>query len=511
MTLKPLFALRCWKQHRKKWLLLFFLLIPWACKQRQSFSDPTAVPEFRKVIGPAVPWRFEDEVDEAKAKRSMAYRRGQAWAIVRSMTKNVSIGVGDGLPGFKPDAPSVMPLWQTFYESDEFLEMFSRLYVRLGPDGRRSKARFCPADLDVVFQQHAGRTLRGWTPELLEQRLSQIKTAKDVLGVSGRGVTLFSPGILRHYLENYNEVLACQDHLAQWKPETKTSRDDNFTPCFRTEFPGPPTAADKNTDRLEHCELQGGSGHNAAGTAVAIKSTWHAVGTAEVAVFDTSAEGMRRLLNGKGEWTPERTVSDKTLSAQDVFTIQLKPNNREYQLHGIHFTTKDVRDWMWITLWWSPEPDTDFGADRPKDFAGTPWANYKMCVTSHFEEADPAPWSHYEKTHPDLASALKVVHEWGGPYTWCSNPYTELGLGNAKTNCVGCHQHAGVALNTDEIFLDDPSDPKNPERRAKFPHNSRKQIRQNFPGDYLWSFSHGPDFFEAKIRGKTYEVDLTDR
>jgi len=486
------------------------------CKQRVAVSDPKATPEDRRVIGAGVPWRLDPPVDEPLTFNDMEYRRARAWDIVKSMTIEVPIGAnGELIPGFAPTGGKPqLPIWQTFYESEEFLEMMSRLYIGFGKDNRKAKARFCPADLEQIFAKHAKRSLRGWTAELLEQRLSQIQSAEQGRVVSGRGVPLFSPGLVRHLLDNYGPILECSRFPRDdFGP---TGRLDNHSRCYRDEFPGVHGAEHTAKDEgLEHCTGENGetprSDPTVAGTAVAIKSTWHAVGTADVAVFDTSAEGMRKLLTGTGEWQPARTVKDGSIPADKVYTIQLKPSERKYQLHGIHFTTKDVRDWMWVSLWWSPEPDEDFGADRPAEFAGTPWANYKMCVTSHFEERDPAPWSHYERSHPSLAAALKVTHEWGAPYTWCSGPYTELGVGNAKTNCIGCHQHAGTPQNTDDIFLDVPTDPANAARRAKFPHNSRSQVRRNFPGEYLWSFSHGPDFFESRIRGKTYEVDLTDR
>ncbi|NIS36800.1 MAG: hypothetical protein GWN73_40355, partial [Actinobacteria bacterium] len=45
-----------------------------------------------------------------------------------------------------------------------------------------------------------------------------------------------------------------------------------------------------------------------------------------------------------------------------------------------------------------------------------------------------------------LASALRAAA--GGP-SWCSNPYIEHGRGNARTNCIGCHQHGGSEVFTD--------------------------------------------------------------
>src|SRR5690606_5877331 len=102
---------------------------------------------------------------------------------------------------------------------------------------------------------------------------------------------------------------------------------------------------------------------------------------------------------------------------------------------------------------------------------------------------------------------LKAVHSFhahepataiqaqASPSTWCSNPYIELGQGNARTNCIGCHQHAGSELLGEDTLTDE----------RQFPATGRKLVRKNFPTDYLWSFSMPPDDFSGRIdeiRGK---------
>ena len=84
-------------------------------------------------------------------------------------------------------------------------------------------------------------------------------------------------------------------------------------------------------------------------------------------------------------------------------------------------------------------------------------------------------------------------------------------LGNARTNCIGCHQHAGTGELSEHVFLDDPSDPDNAQRRARFPHGSRSQVRLNFPGDYLWSFAESPDYFQLEINEVIGNYEATDR
>ena len=82
-----------------------------------------------------------------------------------------------------------------------------------------------------------------------------------------------------------------------------------------------------------------------------------------------------------------------------------------------------------------------------------------------------------------LARALGATHAGVGGPTWCSNPYIERGAGNAATNCVGCHQHAGTRLVSEDILAD----------RDAFPDFSRPELRQSFPTDYVFSVRTGDD------------------
>jgi hypothetical protein len=174
--------------------------------------------------------------------------------------------------------------------------------------------------------------------------------------------------------------------------------------------------------------------------------------------------------------------------------------------------TKDIKHWLLISLWWSPHPDEDFGEDRPDSLRGMGvWSNYKMCVVSDYAETAENPAVESRKLgFNSLANSMEVVQLNAGGDSWCANPYIELGQGNTRTNCIGCHQHSGTAVSPVEVFLDDPKDSKNAARRAAFPGNGRRQVRKNFPHDYLWSIGTSPDTFEATIAAKAQEIDLLD-
>jgi hypothetical protein len=216
--------------------------------------------------------------------------------------------------------------------------------------------------------------------------------------------------------------------------------------------------------------------------AVVVKADWRRVlPDMPLAVYDTSAAGLTRRLTPAGgfAWGEGDGLADP--GEGDIYTATLA-NGNTYRLAALHIMTKELDHWQWVTLWWSPADtaDADFGADRPAAIAalGGPWRHYKMCTTTAFAEQDPRPDGGYGATAPTLGAALAAVHS---PISWCSNPYLELGAGNADTNCLGCHQHAGTAI-LPEAILADP---------VLFPVHGRQIVRNNFPSDYSWTVDHG--------------------
>jgi hypothetical protein len=191
----------------------------------------------------------------------------------------------------------------------------------------------------------------------------------------------------------------------------------------------------------------------------------------------------------QGLWLDGQAVSEDRLGPESVFTITTQPSGATFRLLALHIMTKDLGQWLWITLWWSPDPDSDFGADRPASLPA-PWSQYKMCVVSDFTDA----------TEDGLSS--------------CSNPYFERGRGNTRTNCIGCHQHAGRAtderlaasgrpLTIEDSFFDEPVPPDaddatarrieadNRQRRERYPEHGRTRLGDLVPGDYVFSLVRG--------------------
>jgi len=187
-------------------------------------------------------------------------------------------------------------------------------------------------------------------------------------------------------------------------------------------------------------------------SAVVAKAAWRrAEFGIEVPVFDTSPSALAAQ-RARGEWQPDAMVADPP--AEVMYTVRL-PNDNRFRLTGLHIMTRELEHWVWVSLWWSPVPDEDLGRDRPDTIHGV-WQNYKMCVVTSFTEESDDP-------------------------SWCSNPYLERGAGNANTNCVGCHQHAGTTLLSGDILSD----------MHRFPRNGRIAVRETFPSDYVFAIRQG--------------------
>jgi len=173
--------------------------------------------------------------------------------------------------------------------------------------------------------------------------------------------------------------------------------------------------------------------------------------------------------------------------------------------------TKELRHWVWITLWWSDTPNEDFGADRPAlpDNVNPVWANYKLGVVVDYREQDPDPGTHFPQ-HPSLVDSIEATT---GPYTWLSNPYIEHGRGNARTNCIGCHQHGG-AVNGPDLNGDGQEELLELEmvvdNSVLYPANGREQMRNVFPADYLWS-TQRVDNLAQVFRSEAGNFDFMDQ
>lgn len=462
-------------------------------------KDPSseASPEGRLLIGRGkdyVPIQADSQQLFDRLEASMVERRRVAWKIVEDMLEPQPLTVNG--------VTYQVPLWLTWYEgaqsdvseANNEVGVKIRLYFhelalcRADPNCRKTNEELAREVVADSTNKNLVRTLR---TDNFEQRLRQFDDgAAPVAGHVGQGFTLFSPSFVEHVLAQAKGIEQCLEPANAKRAEAPPRSPTQFSHCI-DEFPRSAVMV-----KTEWIEFDQGGRDN-----------------------DTSAGAMRTLLGQNDRaWPMPRTVP---LNERNIYSVRATDGST-YALRSIHFSTKDTREWTWISLWWSPRPNEDFGADRPASLArynDRVWSNYKMCVTTAFEEKDPAPWRAFETSHPTLAAALKSTHEAlaaqteAAPYdrvtSWCSNPNIENHINNQKTNCIGCHQFSGAvnqntALQRDQngptLFFDTlqlvrgggPPVPAEFRRAyaANYPQMGRARIRKNFPADFAWSTLH---------------------
>ena len=461
----------------------------------------------RALIGPAQPYEADDTLPavEERLQTDMVFRRQVAWEIIaRTIDPVPLLGLAERAEGSEDltldgDIPEVSR-WQTWYGVDDFKRMFQHLYENEDRASRLRREPFDDEEIDAAidFNNTAIDRSSRWPLERFIQYVERLGVCPEgtpsdecarmlqsnFSGASGGNIRItYSPATIRHLLENYGAILDCMERLGGLSFEASPEEEANFSFCYHEEMPA---------------------------DAVLIKAQWvRADFGRDIPVYDTDADTLGALLapTASGTW-PEDGNRRADPTDEEIITIKLR-NGNTFRLVGFHIMTKELRHWTWITMWWHPEPDTDFGADRPQtitDIGGEIWGNYKMCVVMDYEERDDDPGDNFD-AHPTLAAALRASNV--GDSTWCSNGYVEEGRGNARTNCIGCHQHGASTVGAD-LDGDGTPDPFNLEQviddQTFYPENGRMRIRDVFPSDYLWSASRVDNLFQI-IRS---EVDRTD-
>ncbi|HWB80897.1 MAG TPA: c-type cytochrome [Nannocystaceae bacterium] len=440
----------------------------------------------RKLVGIASPYVADPELaqHDLELRGDMRMRRDAAWRTVFKVLEPVPLlGLAEDAAAHPeidlPDDIPEVPRFQTWYGADDFKRMFQQLYGDLGAADRRVRAPFAPDAIAAAFVWNADALDRsqswpleryiheveklGKCPEGLDAAQCDALFQRNVAGASsGIARIMYGPATIEHALSSYATMVDCLGELDTLAVAAKPDHDDDFTRCFDGEMPE---------------------------DAILVKAQWERADFGrDLPAFDTDAAA----LAGKTTWTENRRANP---GPDEIYTIALR-NGSVYRLAGLHIMTKELRHWQWTTLWWSDQPDEDFGADRPAqihDELPSPFSHYKMCTTTFYEEGDRDPAARYADM-PTLAAALATSA--AGQPTWCSNPYLEHGKGNAATNCIGCHQHGGatVAFDRDgDAKLDALDLEQLIDDEQHFPQHGRVQLREVFPADYTYSFNRVDD------------------
>jgi hypothetical protein len=128
-------------------------------------------------------------------------------------------------------------------------------------------------------------------------------------------------------------------------------------------------------------------------------------------------------------------------------------------LVAMHYTTKEIPNWVWATFWWHDQPnDGQFAADRPNETKlKAPWRNYLMDAAYDMD---------FPKESNNMPNAV-------------FNPWLEARFDNGvNSNCMTCHQRAVWPGEKPAKFLPVTRGPA-PENDAIFQNQTKT--------DFLWS------------------------
>ncbi len=484
------------------------------CDEAASVAPLTA-PD-RHLLGEAIPLARDPSIRarEEELGRSMAARRALGWELAGQLLAPVEVQAGA--------RALEVPRFATWLDREDLRRVHRAL-----PPGPPTDAAL---DQAIADDRDAVLAMEAWPADRLAAYIAAVDDPVRANGLGGVSRVLYDPIAARHLLRSEAALLACRGRAfapleAGPGPAAPTDVALTVSGCGEARG-GPYFVADGGALRVTHgglaevtltgaparcdeagCEVDGPARVELTARAVGpepatvrvrfddasafwvpcldgampdgaaiVKADYRRVGFGfEVGAPDLSPAALEALRAGDGDWanaTPEAGVDP---GPDAIHTVELAGGER-YRLVGLHAMVKELDHWVWLTLFWTPEA-SGFAADRPAGLEG-PLARYGMCVVTDFVEGDPDPAA---DAPPGLDEVLAATFEGEGGSTWCSNPHIEEGAGNARTNCVGCHQHAGAGLTSEEVLtLDD---------------FGRPLARVAFPNDYVFSTQDLVDIF----------------
>jgi hypothetical protein len=444
--------------------------------ERTGSADGEIRPGERVIVGRAVPYAADLELDARSELlgSSQRARREVAWTALSKILAETNVAEAQVVIQPNGQRPK-LPVFRTWYQKDDFERMFARVYEGHGAEARRARRPLAPARLDEAFDWNASDRGSLSLEEYL-QRVSEIDTNLAAQGLGGDARVSYSPAMLRHVMNNYATLSKCARGQIADDPLAEPANAANFATCLDAEFPK---------------------------DAAVLKASWlRSDFDFTVPVRPTTPDVLRDRLAGtldEGGWG--LGAGQASPDEASIYTVRMS-DGATFRLPALHLITKELRHWLWISIWWSPEPNTDFGADRPDAIAQLPgpWKNYKMCVVTDYVENDPDPTGGFPTGPGSLGDALAAVHAGRGGPSWCSNPYVERGAKNAQTNCIGCHQHGGSGLFSEDVLADP----------VRFPEAGRTRLRKNFPADYSFAVSSPPESLAQIIDAQVSQFDAID-
>jgi hypothetical protein len=411
-------------------LLPCLLLALASCGGTDEEMKPLAPPWARSYI----PSAQDPKVLKMSLNSSMKARREFGWKVAEQAFLPATLSASPP----HSDVVAKFPNFLAWYDVRDFIQIYD--LIRLLKQERDQQIQekssrpttYLSDDqlVDIAFRMHDDKSRKQANAKLdkLRSKLanleSRLQDELKVATVHDRGFILYSPSLLKHVLKNEERVRNCRNE--DFPPYASpldlpdairpSDPNNNFAMCLNSEFPR---------------------------DAVMVKTSWQRLDV-PLKVRQSDAAGIADLFTRKddGYFNVEEKV---TLSGNEAFVLKDAAGLR-WALRGVHFSTKEIAEWVWVSLWYHPKAEGDFGADRPKSFERVaPYLkNFKMCVTTGTEEGDTKPESHYRSDArlASLGEAIAESRKRVSTKQWCANPYLEPSF--AKSNCVTCHLAAGL-------------------------------------------------------------------
>lgn len=142
---------------------------------------------------------------------SQRARRAVAWEAVARVLAPVALAEPT------PLGERTVPRFRTFYDRDDFRRIFEHLYGALAPTDRAARARFSPEAVDGAFVDDTTFLdgLDTWTPERWDAYVASFDSSAAIASIGGVRRISTSPGMTRHLVQSYPEILRC---LAEGAP-----------------------------------------------------------------------------------------------------------------------------------------------------------------------------------------------------------------------------------------------------------------------------------------------------
>lgn len=327
-----------------------------------------------------------------------------------------------------------IPKWLSFYEKDEIAAMVAAA-LKSPADLPKGPYGFSDAQIDHILEN--AKAYDGAVNITNLNKQSGGGFVRETISGQSKGGIFLNGIYVRHILAHFKNVVSGNKSFRMAKFVGKTGGGAG----------SPATLTTPMVDKIPPFPLG----------AIAVKVLWHDEG--QLAYYNTDSESLsEHMANAKDQWTPAGFVDTNSLENDQIFRIKTR-DGKSFVAPAIHFLVKNARPWMWVTMWWHPDPNTDFGRDRPSHLIPDPWRNYKMSVVTAFTETEfPLPKDSpnifangsTDRRDPAYQRSAQPFLEYKGLVTfmknkfslnenpsWTSNPYLETH--QFASNCIGCH------------------------------------------------------------------------